>query len=119
MAKRPSAGDLYERVAFDRRADANPDSPVDYGNTVSDWVEQFTCRAQFIHLRGGETVMASRLEGRHSQVIRIRASVASRAVDTDWRVRDVRTGAVFNVRDITPSDDRQFLDVLCEKGVAV
>lgn len=128
MPKRPSAGALIQKVAFDKRETGNPDSPVDYGNTLEEWVEQFSCRAAFIHLRGGESVIAARLQSQHIQVIRVRASDASRAVTPDWRVRDERTGVFdtngkwtgnsFNVRDVTPSDDRQFIDFLCESGVA-
>ena len=117
MATRPTAGNLTHRVAFDRRANVNPDFPNDFGNTVSGWVEQFQCRAEFIHLRGGESVMAARLQGKHTQVIRVRATALTRSVSTDWRVRDVHSGAAFNIRDITPVD-RQWLDMLCERGVA-
>lgn len=127
MAKRPSGGSLYHSVAFDRRVDGNPDSPADYGNTVSEWQEQFTCRAGFIHLRGGEAVLASRLEGRHTQVIQVRASSSTRALNTEWRARDLNNGSwvgaewigpIYQVKDITPhEDDRAFLDVLCQSGV--
>jgi head-tail adaptor len=126
MAKRPSAGDMIHRVAFDVRAAGNPDSPEDYGVTVMDWVEQFTCRAAFIHLRGGESVLASRLEGRHSQVIQVRASSETRAITTEWRARDVNNGAwsgadwagpIYQVKDITPhEEDRAFLDILVQTG---
>lgn len=116
--KRPSAGDLDKRVAFDQRETGNPDSPADYGNTIDEWEEQFQCRAAFIHLRGGEAVLAGRLAGRHTQVIRVRACSQTRDVTTDWRVRDARAGTVLNIRDITPSDDRGWLDILCESGGA-
>lgn len=118
MAKRPSAGDLYERVGFEARVEENPDSPVDYGNTEAAWVEQFERRAEYIHLRGGETIQAARLAGRHVQVIKVRSDTATRTVTTDWRAVDKRTGDIFNVRDVTPSKNRQWLDLLCEKGVA-
>lgn len=117
MAKRPTAGNQFHRIAFDKRITANPDHPIDLGNTVSAWAEQFQCRAEFIHLRGGESVMAGRLQGKHSVVIRVRATSFTGQVSTDWRVRDC--GAVYNIRDITPSEnDRQWLDILCERGVA-
>ncbi len=128
MPKRPSAGRLVEKVAFDRRQIDNPDSPADYGNTETTWVEQFDCRAEFIHLRGGEEVMAARLANKHVQIIRVRSAVLTRGVEPDWRIRDENsgvfttggewTGDVYNIRDITPSDDRQWIDFLCEKGVA-
>ncbi len=118
MAKQPSAGDLYERVGFEARLSENPDSPIDYGNTEFDWVEQFAVRAQFIHLRGGEDVMAARLEGRHTQVIRVRSSIATRTITTDFRAVDKRTGDIFNIRDVTHDVGRQFIDLLAERGVA-
>lgn len=109
------AGDLYYRVAFDSRIEVDDG----YGNTVSDWTEQFQCRAAYRHLRGGESVMAGRLEGKHVQVITVRVSSQTLAITTDWRVRDVRNSDVFNIRDVTNETDRQWISLLCEKGVAV
>lgn len=114
MPKNSGAGQLYQRVAFDKEVSGSDG----YGGTVTGWAEQFQCRAGYTHLRGGESVMAARLEGADSIVIRVRASSQTRAVTTDWRVKDVRTGTIYNIRDITPSDDRAFLDVLVQSGVA-
>lgn len=105
-------------VAFDAREVVNPDSPADYGNTVDDWEEQFQARAGYVHLRGGETVIASRLQGVHLQVIFVRRSSNSLLVRADWRIRDTRTGTTFNIRDITATEDRQWVDFLCQSGVA-
>lgn len=109
------AGDLVERVTFDRKGTASDGA----GGTTTAWTEQFTCRAGYTHLRGGETVIAARLEGTHVQVIRVRRSTETDAVTTDWRIRDTRSGEIFNVRDVTPTRDRQWLDFLCERGVAI
>ena len=114
MPRQLGAGDLYYRVAFDKRAEVEDG----YGNTVSNWVEQFQCRAAYRHLRGGESVMASRLQGRHTQVIIVRASLQTRQITTDWRVRDARTGDEFNIRDVTVETDRMWISFLCERGVA-
>lgn len=114
MAK-PTGGKLIERVAFDLKGTA----PDGAGGTTTAFTEQFQCRAGYIHLRGGEGVQAARLQGQHPQVIQVRSSLLTRGVTTDWRIRDVRSGAVFNIRDITPGLDRQFIDFLCQKGVAV
>lgn len=114
MAKNSGAGQLYYRVAFEKQTTGSDGA----GGTVTGWAEQFQCRAGFTHLRGGESVMAARLQGKHTQVIRVRSSSSTRLVTTDWRVKDARTGDVFNIRDITPTGDRAFLDFLCEKGVA-
>lgn len=114
MAKRPNSGDLHHLLSFQKQGTA-----VDsYGGTTSAWAAQFTCHGGFVHLRGGEGVQAARLEGRHVQVIRVRASTNTRSVTPEWRIADSRTGDVFNIRDVEPGEDRQFIDFLCEKGVA-
>jgi len=114
-----TAGKLFHKVAFLKREMVNPDYPYDFGNVVGVWVKQFTCRAEFVHLRGSETVMAGRLQGRHTQIIRVRRSSNTETIGRDWAVRDTATDTAFNIRDITPSNDRAFLDVLAESGVAI
>lgn len=122
------ANDLLHRVAFLERETINDNM----GNMIGEkLIEQFQCRAAYRHLRGGENVMASRLEGRHVQVITVRASSQTRRITTDWIVRDVRassetvpgsgkfTGDVFNIRDVTHETDRQWISLLVEKGVAI
>ena len=113
-----SAGALRERVNLSQRETQNQDAPNDYGNTIDAWVEQGTVATQYIHLRGSETVLAGRLAGQHTQVIRVRASALTRQVSTDWRVTDARTGQEFNVRDVTLDPRRRYVDLLCEAGVA-
>lgn len=111
----PSALDLVAHVAFERQGTADDG----YGGTTTIWMAQFDIRAHVLHLRGGESVQAARLSGQHVQIIRVRSSPAVRGVTTDWRILDLRPGgAVFNIRDIEPSDDRKWIDFLCQKGVA-
>jgi SPP1 family predicted phage head-tail adaptor len=114
MAKQRSAGDLFNKVAFDERVEGDRGDGV----TVGEWQERFSVRAGFTHMRGGEAVMANRLQGKHTIVIMVRSSSQTRQVGTDWQVRDVRSGVAYNITDITPSDDRAWLDLLCESGVA-
>lgn len=114
MAKPRSAGDLAFKVAFEKRMEADRGDGV----TVGEWQEQFQCAAGVINLRGGEAVMAGRLQGKSTRLFFIRSFAASKLVDTDWQVRDVRTGVAFNIREISASDDRAWLDLLCESGVA-
>lgn len=112
------AGRLNERVILSRREETNPDAPNDYGNTVAEWVDQGEVWAQFVHLRGGETVIAGRLQGRHTMVMRVRASPLTRQVSAEWKVTD-RAGTEYAVRDVTPLADRSGFDLLVEGGVAV
>jgi hypothetical protein len=74
-------------------------------------------RRQFV--RGGEDVMAARLEGRQPVVLTVRKSTDTDDITTDWRATDARTGAVYNIRTVQPSEDRAWIDLLCESGVAV
>ena len=89
------------------------------GNTVSGPFEtQFTVRAAYRHLRGGEAVIASRLENRHPVIITVRASSQTKQITADWQLVDARDGTAWAVRDVTHETDRQFISLLCERGVA-
>lgn len=132
MAKPRSAGDLVHRYAFDRRVDIDRGDGV----TVGKWEEQLNVRAGVIPIRGGEAVIAGRLQGRSVQVVFIRASSLSRQISTDWRMRDVRTGEIvddpkgdmvdgkkwtgvsYNVLEITISNDRAWVECLGQSGGA-
>ncbi|MDM9619083.1 phage head closure protein [Rhizobium sp. S96] len=114
MAEKRSAGKLYFAVAFEERQDLDDGA----GNVSSGWVERFQSRAGYIDMRGGEAVIASRLQGQHTLVVFVRASSQSKSVTSDWRIRDNRDGRIFNIRDITITPDRAWIDFLCQSGVA-
>lgn len=107
-----SAGELRDSVAFDRETSGDDG----YGNTVSGFAEQFTVSARIRYLRGQEPVIAQRLQGVQPAVITVRASSQTRQIDASWRARNARSGEAFNVKAVTPSDDRQWIDLLCEAG---
>ncbi len=109
-----TAGDLYYKVHCQKRVEVDDGA----GNTVGNFATQFTVRAAYRHLRGGETVIASRLENRHPVIIAVRSSSQSRQINTDWRLVDARDGTAWAVRDVTHETDRQFISLLCERGVA-
>lgn len=118
MAKNTTAGQLYEKVAFDKRAQVNPDSPEDLGNTESEFVEQFTRRAGLVYLRGTETVIAARIEGRQPIVVRVRKDSLTATIATDWRMRDTRSSVEYAIKSIAETPDRKWIDVVVEAGVA-
>lgn len=108
------ASGMVHRVTFSNREEIDDG----FGNTVSgDWQVFATLFAEIKHLKGGETVMASRLTGSHVQVIRIRASETAKQITTEFKA--THKGVDFNIRDITPTEDRKWLDILAESGVAV
>lgn len=117
MAKR-AATDLFHSVAFDARVEENPDSPVDYGNTVSAFREQFKRRAAFVYAGGSESVVAARLEGKGVLKVRVRSDGATRIIQADWRMRDTRTGTIYAIRDVDSVTDRQWVYLVVERGIA-
>lgn len=122
-----SASRLFEHVAFDERQKVSDG----HGNYEGDFLEAFQCRAGFTYLRGTESVIAARLEGRQPIVVRVRASSNTRQIDRDWRMRDLRDGQwvgasgedywdgpVYAVRSVIPTEDRRYIDITVEQGVA-
>lgn len=107
-----AAGQRTERIAFDQRAIGET------GVRDGDWVEQFVYSAEVTHLVRGETVIASRLQGVQPIVVSVLRSTDSRRVTTDWRARDVRSGATYNIRAVTPAKTRDRIDFLCDGGPA-
>jgi head-tail adaptor len=115
MPAKFGAGQMIERVAFDRR-EAIDDG---YGNIIAgDWQEQFQARAKFIFLRGSETVMAGRLESRESIIVQVWANDDTRQIGPDWQMRDVRRGSSYNIRTVEEDKSRLVLDLLAESNVA-
>lgn len=112
MAKDGGAGSLRERVSFAVRGEVDDG----YGNTVGGWMEQFQDAASYVHLRGGEGVLAARLTNRHPLVLRVRASARTRSVTADWKVTDVRTATEYAIKDVTATVDNKWIDLLCERG---
>jgi len=109
------AGKLIESVAFDSPVE----TPDGQGGVEEGWLQEYCCRANFRNLRGGETVLQSRLEGTQPVVVTIRSSKCARAIKTDWRMRDTRNDEEYNVRSVVLSDSRQYIELTCERGVTV
>lgn len=126
MAKTPTAGALRGRVHFQKRA--TTESPWLPGQTTEgDFETVFTCAAEFVPLRGSETVIASRLQGVQPYIVRVRQSSQTRQVDETWRVVDARApqppdvkARVFAIKapPTDPDQKRTRLEILCEQGVA-
>ena len=113
MAKNSiGAGDLRHRVAFDKRTAVDDG----HGNTISDFAEQFSCRAAFRHRGGSEAVLAARLEGRQILGVYVRSSENTRQIGADWRMRDVRTGTVYDIDAVDSVTDRQWVYLIVESG---
>src|SRR3569833_1333913 len=108
----PGAGDLRSRIAFDKRQDVDDG----YGNTQSDFIEQFTQSGALLPLKGGETVMASRLTGVQPFILTVRHSSQAAQVTTAWRARDARTGTVYDITTVVVRPTKDFIDMTCVSG---
>jgi len=108
-----AAGDLRELVELEELAEVDDGR----GNTTTDWVVRAKCAARFQYLRGSETVMQARLEGRQPIAVTVRQTPAVAQATTGWRIKDVRSGATWQIRSISPNERRSYVDLLCERGV--
>ncbi|MFI0844429.1 head-tail adaptor protein [Mesorhizobium sp. IMUNJ 23232] len=109
------AGDKNDRIAFECRGKATgPDS----GNSEGEFAEQFTLWARMIFLRGSESVIASRLQGRQPVIFTVEANSLTRQITNEWQARDKRTGIAYAILGVSPSEDRADFDILGESGRA-
>lgn len=122
MVKKDEAlggGDLRWKVRLEKRT-ASTDG---YGNTQGAFTPQFTRRAYIGPMKGGESVIAGRLEGRAPTIIVVRHDPETVTITTDWIAVEVlgdgTDGKTFNIRQIDDMERRnRFLTLLCEYGVA-
>lgn len=110
-----TAGVMLERIALDRPVQA-PDA---HGGVETGWQQVAEAKAAVRHLRAGETVLAGRLAGTLTIVVTIYATELTRQATPAWRMRDLRSGEIYNIRSIIPTDDRRNLEITVQSGVAV
>lgn len=108
-----AAGRLRERVRFERRQETGDG----HGTEEGGWVPHYECAAGFIHLQGGEDVVASRLSGVQPIVVTVRACRLVAAVTEAFRIIDVRRGTELAIAAMKPSEDRSAYEFLCRAGV--
>lgn len=110
-----TAGKLDRRALFQ--------SPVTgddgYGNEVTgEWKDEFIRWAGVQFLKGGEAVMASRLEGKQPVIVTVRADSETARITPEWRC--VIDGRNYNIRELPrQSSNRLYLEFLAESGVAI
>lgn len=107
-----------DAARFDRKVAFDPPANTDdgYGGVTPGWGTAYECPARYRYLRTGEAVQQMRLAGRQAIAVTIRSNGTSRTIDASWRMRDLRTGFVFNVRGVEILEDRRYLEVLVDGG---
>lgn len=105
------AGDLTQLAHFQR-----PEKGRDAdGNAILSYPEAFSAWVHLRPLRGGESVMAARMESKAPAIVTVRASVQSRPVTSEWRV--LIGGRVYECReDPRETQDRAMFEILVESG---
>lgn len=111
-------GALRYRLNFQKRADVADG----WGGTVpgsGGFTTQFTLDAHLRPLRGTETVMAARLEGRQPYVATVRAVPGVDAVTSSWRLVDARNAnrvlAIISA-PVDPDGKNQWREILVTDG---
>ena len=115
MAQKSGAGPMREVLVAQARAAVDDGM----GNEVSgQWTEQCRFNASVEARRGGEQVIADRLQGVVNYVVTARYSALAAAVNTDYRLVDARSGAIYAVRTAIPRPKRDYIDFDVVAGVA-
>lgn len=107
------AADLRDLVVFEaRREDAN-------GDPLGPFEPQFTTWSKLIWLRGSESAVQHRLEGRQPVAIVVRSTHATRRITSAWRaVLTHSPEQEFNITSVSPAKERGFIDILAVMGGA-
>lgn len=113
------AGDLRERIHFQRRVAADDG----FGNVLASGAFEtvFTVSANLRPLRGSESVMQSRLAGKQPYIVTVRSSSETREADESWQLVDARKAdRIFAVKapPTDPNGRRAWLEFLVTEGEA-
>lgn len=83
------------------------------GMVVQRYDARFMDRVELRFLRGGERVMAERLESRTPVIITIRNSLRARQITSEWRA--MIDGRTYEMKeDPRPTENRRDLEILAE-----
>lgn len=106
----PTAGQLTKRATL-----LEPIEAVDAdGQVIQSWRERGTVWCNVRWLRGGESVMQSRMASKSPAIVTMRASPLTRRITSEWKLRI--DGREFDAKeDPRETDDRAFFEVLAEK----
>ena len=110
-----TASDLRDRVSLEKREEIDDG----YGNVYGQWVPQFERDACILPSKGGETVIASRLQEIQPALIIVRFDPETVTITAAWRLIETRSGTIYNIRTAADMERRRrFITMLCEAGVA-
>jgi SPP1 family predicted phage head-tail adaptor len=110
---RITASDLRDRVSLEKQEEVDDG----YGGTTGQWVAQFERDACILLSKGGETVIASRLQSIQPALIIMRFDAETSTITADWRLIETRSGIMFNIRTSADMERRgRWWTMLCDAG---
>ena len=111
MARRTKP--LRDQAIFERRSNEQDG----FGNYIGEWVPAFTRWCSVNALRGGESVIASRLQGRQPVIVTVRNDPDTDTIEPEMRA--TIDGRTYNIREMPRlTEDRLYLEFLAESGVS-
>lgn len=115
------AGQLRERVTFQRQATGAGDGAGNFGEDFADLAGATSCAAEINPLNGSEISISEGIQGRAVYEVRIRYTAERAAIKVDDRMIDARDPTrIFNVKSPPRNTDqrRKYLKLLVELGGA-
>lgn len=105
------AGNLRERVAFERAAEGTRDA---YGNLVPGWIPHLKTFGDVLETMGKERIAAGRMEGQGTATLRIRGSARAREITAADRVH--MRGQIWQIVGIAEVGRKGAeIEFLCER----
>jgi head-tail adaptor len=114
------AGQLREKVTFQRQAQGVGDGAGNYGTAFANITDAVGVPAEIRPARQGEVVLAEGVQGRRLYEVKVRHTSVLAGIKATDRMLDARDGRTFNVTAPPVNNDmhNRFLTILVELGGA-
>lgn len=108
------ANQFRDRFRFEKRLEE--EDP--FGNTEGEWQVLFTRRVCLRAQKGGETVLAQRLQSQQPVLVIVRRDSETSLIQPDWRLVDERTDIIYAIHTVYDMERHgRHITLLCETGV--
>ena len=110
----PAVGSLREKIDLQARGEQ-----TGFVQSLSDWVDVVANRSARIKPTSqmDEMLIADRLKGVSDFVITIRCSNDVSSVDTNYRVKNSRSGQIYNIRHVLVDEKDRHIYLACNIGI--
>lgn len=92
-----------------------------HGNIIEGWQDMHMATAGIRYLRGGEDVMAARLQSKMPAIVTVRNCAAARKITSEWRVTIRERSGIERLFDLKedprPTEGAAHLEMLVEARI--